>query len=215
MLELLASTPHFAFSGRVLEMVYTRESMHTGETENDVKLSQQCLNSLHEELIKLYSGLLGALKYCYSISSKHKIQRKATAIFNSSEVVSIHQDLEVQHRKVIACGENCHKILNHTLSHKSLDMLQKIQPTLTELGDRVQKLLVRMDESERRNTLGAISSILFRAHHDEVSRRRTVGTCEWILKRETFIRWEESDSSVTILYGSRKYTNFPLSLYRD
>ncbi|KAG4283468.1 hypothetical protein FPRO06_07847 [Fusarium proliferatum] len=81
-------------------------------------------------------------------------------------------------------------------------MLQKIQPTLTELEDRVQELLVRIDESEQRNILGAISSILFRAHHDEVSRRRTAGTCEWILKRETFIRWEESDSSVTILYGS-------------
>ncbi|KAG4282209.1 hypothetical protein FPRO04_13385 [Fusarium proliferatum] len=201
-LELLASTPHFVFSGRVLEMVYTRESMHIGETEDDVKLSQQCLNSLHEELIKLYSGLLGALKYCYSISSKHKIQRKATAIFNSSEVVNINQDLEVQHRKVISCGENCQKILSHTISRKSLDLLEKIQPSLTDLRERVREMLVRIDESERHQTLGAISSILFRAHHEEVSRKRTAGTCEWILKRETFIRWEESDSSVTILYGN-------------
>ncbi|KAF5568178.1 het-E-1 heterokaryon incompatibility protein [Fusarium phyllophilum] len=201
-LELLASTPHFVFSGRVLEMVYTRESMHIGEAHDAIKLSQQCLDNLHEELIKFYSLLFGALQYCYSISNKHKVKRKATAIFNSSEVVSIYKDLEVQHKKVIACGENCHKILNHTLSSKSLDLLQKIQPTLTELGDRVQELLVRIDESERREMLGAISSILFRAHHDEVSRKRTAGTCDWILNRETFIQWEQSDSSVTILYGS-------------
>ncbi|PNP78932.1 hypothetical protein FNYG_07797 [Fusarium nygamai] len=201
-LELLASTPHFVFSGRVLEMVYTTESMHIGETQDDVKLSQQCLSSLDEELIKLYSGLLGALNYCYSISSKHKVKRKATAIFNSSKVVSLHKDLEVQHRKAITCGENCHKILSHGLSRKSLDLLEKIQPSLVALGDRVQELLVRIDEDERRKTLGAISSILFRAHHEEVSRKRTAGTCEWILKRETFIRWEESDSSVTILYGN-------------
>ncbi|KAF5722641.1 het-E-1 heterokaryon incompatibility protein [Fusarium mundagurra] len=203
-LEFLASTPYFVFSGRVLEMVYTKESMHIGGNQNEIKLSQQCLDHLHEELIKFYSGLFSALQYCHTISSKHKVKRKATAIFNSSEVVIIHKDLEVQHKKVIACGENCHKILNHTLSRKSLDLLEKIQPSLTELGDRVHELLVRIDESERRETLGAISSILFRAHHDEVSRKRTAGTCEWILKRETFIRWEESDSSVTILYGNRR-----------
>ncbi|RBR08303.1 hypothetical protein FVER53590_13197 [Fusarium verticillioides] len=201
-LELLASTPHFVFSGRVLEMVYTKESMHIGEAQDDIKLSQQCVENLQEELIKFYSSLFSALQYCYMISSKHKVKRKATAIFISSEVVSIHKDLEVQQKKVIACGENCHKILNHALSSKSLDLLQKIQPTLTEIGDRVQELLVRIDEEERRKTLKAISSILFRAHHDEVSRKRTAGTCEWILKRETFIRWEESDSSVTILYGN-------------
>ncbi|KAF5538424.1 het-E-1 heterokaryon incompatibility protein [Fusarium napiforme] len=201
-LELLASTPHFVISGRVLEMVCTKESMHIEEDQDDINLSQQCVDNLHEELIKFYSSLFRALQYCYTISSKHKVKRKATAIFNSSEVVSMHEDLQVQHKKVIACGENCHKILNHTLSTKSLDLLQKIQPTLTEIGDRVQELLVRIDEEERRKTLGAISSILFRAHHDEVSRKRTAGTCGWILKRETFLRWEESDSSVTLLYGN-------------
>ncbi|KAJ4037350.1 hypothetical protein NW756_005645 [Fusarium oxysporum] len=201
-LELLASTPHFVFSGRVLEKVYTKESMHIGGTLDDGKLSQQCLDNLHKELIKLYSALLGALQYCYLISSQHKVKRKATAIFNSSELVSIHKDLEVQHTKVLSCGENCHKILTHTLSRKSLDLLGKVQPSLTELGDQVRELLVRIDESERCKTLGAISSILFLAHHDEVSGKRTEGTCEWILKKEKFIQWRESDSSVTILYGN-------------
>ncbi|RKL00265.1 hypothetical protein BFJ71_g5753 [Fusarium oxysporum] len=201
-LELLASTPHFVFSGRVLEMVYTQESMHIGGTQNEVKLSQQGLDNLREELIKLYSALLSALKYCYFISSQHKVKRKATAIFNSSELVSIHEDLEAQHKKVIDRGEDCRKILSHTLSRKSLDLLRSIQPSLTEIGDRVRELLVRIDESERRETLKSISSILYRAHHEEVSGKRTVGTCEWILKKEKFIRWEESDSSVTILYGN-------------
>ncbi|KAF4947098.1 hypothetical protein FGADI_10728 [Fusarium gaditjirri] len=201
-LELLASTPHLVFSGRVLERVYTKESMHVQDTDEEVELGQQCLDNLHEELIKLYSALLGAFKYCYSITSKHKVKRKATAIFNSSEVVSIHKDLAVQHAKVLSCGENCHKFLSQALSHKSLDLLGKIQPSLTDLGDRVRELLIRIDESERRATLGAISSILFRAHHDEVSGKRTSGTCEWILKKEKFIQWEESDSSVTILYGN-------------
>ncbi|KAH7200451.1 hypothetical protein DER44DRAFT_750705 [Fusarium oxysporum] len=201
-LELLASTPHFVFSGRVLEMVYTQESMHIGETQDDIKLSQQGLDNLREELIKLYSALLSALKYSYLISSQHKVKRKATAIFNSSELVSIHQDLEAQHKKVIDRGEDCRKILSHTLSRKSLDLLRSIQPSLTEIGDRVRELLVRIDESERRETLKSISAILYRAHHEEVSGKRTAGTCEWILKKEKFIRWEESDSSVTILYGN-------------
>ncbi|KAL7755782.1 hypothetical protein ACKLNR_014309 [Fusarium oxysporum f. sp. zingiberi] len=201
-LELLASTPHFVFSGRVLEMVYTQESMHIGETQDEIKLSQQGLDNLREELIKLYSALLSALKYSYLISSQHKVKRKATAIFNSSELVSIHQDLEAQHKKVIDRGEDCRKILSHTLSRKSLDLLRSIQPSLTEIGDRVRELLVRIDESERRETLKSISAILYRAHHEEVSGKRTAGTCEWILKKEKFIQWEESDSSVTILYGN-------------
>ncbi|KAJ0139210.1 hypothetical protein HZ326_17855 [Fusarium oxysporum f. sp. albedinis] len=201
-LELLASTPHFVFSGRVLEMVYTQESMHIGGTQDEAKLSQQGLDNLREELIKLYSALLSTLKYCNLISSQHKVKRKATAIFNSSELVSIHQDLEAQHKKVIDRGEDCRKILSHTLSRKSLDLLRSIQPSLTEIGDRVRESLVRIDESERCETLKSISAILYQAHHEEVSGKRTAGTCEWILKKEKFIRWEESDSSVTILYGN-------------
>ncbi|KAG5801197.1 hypothetical protein H9Q71_014222 [Fusarium xylarioides] len=193
-LELLASTPHFVFSGRVLEMVYTTESMHIGEAQDNIKLSQQCLDHLHEELIKFYSSVLSALQYCYSISNKHKVKRKATAIFNSSEVVGIHKDLEVQHKKVIACGENCHKILNHTLSSKSLDLLQKIQPTLTELGYRVQELLVRIDESERCKTLGAISSILFRAHHDEGD-AHSMGAKRFISNYSLWESWGRQDVS--------------------
>ncbi|KAF5594280.1 het-E-1 heterokaryon incompatibility protein [Fusarium pseudocircinatum] len=201
-LELLSSTPHFVFSGRVLEMVYTRESMHVGKAQDDIRISQQCLDHLQEELIKFYSGLFSALQYCYTISRKHKVKRKATAIFNSSEVVSVHKDLQVQHKKVITCGDNCHKILNHALSLKSLELLEKLQPSLAELGDRVRELLIRIDEAERHMILRAISSILFRAHHEEVSRKRTVGTCEWILNKKTFLRWEEGDSSVTVLYGN-------------
>ncbi|KAF5256049.1 hypothetical protein FOXYS1_13501, partial [Fusarium oxysporum] len=128
------------------------------------------------ELIKLYSALFSALKYCYFISSQHKVKRKATAILNSSELVSIHQGLEAQHKKVIDRGEDCRKILSHTLSRKSLDLLRSIQPSLTEIGDRVRELLVRIDESERCETLKSISAILYRAHHEEVSGKRTAGT---------------------------------------
>ncbi|KAF5591597.1 het-E-1 heterokaryon incompatibility protein [Fusarium subglutinans] len=201
-LELLASAPYFVFSGRVLEMVYTKESMNIGGTQHEIKLSQQCLDNLHEELIKLYSEMLSALQYCYVISNQHKVKRKATAIFNSSEVISIHKDLEFQHMKAMACGEHCHKLLSHTVSRTSLDLLQKIQPHVTELGDRVRELLVRIDESERLKTLENISGILFRAHHEEVSGKRTAGTCEWILRTEKFTQWEERFSSVTILYGN-------------
>ncbi|RKL38038.1 hypothetical protein BFJ72_g7500 [Fusarium proliferatum] len=201
-LELLASIPHLVFSGRVLERVYTKESMHGQESQEEVEIGQQCVDSLHEELLKLYSALLGVLKSCHSIFSQHKVKRKATAIFNSSEVVSMHKDLAAQHTKVLSCGETCHKFLSHTLSRKSLDLLEQIQPSLIELKDRIRDLLVRIDESERRETLEGISSIMFRSHHDEISGKRTDGTCEWILKKEKFIKWEESKSCVTILYGS-------------
>ncbi|KAF5977580.1 hypothetical protein FBULB1_6512 [Fusarium bulbicola] len=201
-LEVLASAPYFVFSGRVLEMVYTKESMNIGRTQHEIKLSQQCLDNLHEELIKLYSELLSALQYCYVISNQHKVKRKATAIFNSSEVISIHKDLEFQHMKAMACGEHCHKLLSHSVSRTSLDLLQKIQPHVTQLGDRVRELLVRIDESKRLKTLEDISGILFRAHHEEVSGKRTAGTCEWILRTEKFIQWEERFSSVNILCGN-------------
>ncbi|KAI1027619.1 hypothetical protein LB504_011731 [Fusarium proliferatum] len=201
-LQLLASTPHLLFSGRVLERVYTKESMHGQGPQEEVEIGQQCIDSLHDELIKLYCALLGALKYCHSIVSQHKVKRKATAIFNSSEVASIHKDLAAQHTKALRCGETCHKFLSHVLSRKSLDLLAQVQPSLAELGDRVRELLVQIDVSERRKTLGAISSVMFRSHHEEVSRKRTKGTCEWILRKNKFIQWEESDSCITILYGN-------------
>ncbi|KAF5253546.1 hypothetical protein FANTH_1617 [Fusarium anthophilum] len=201
-LELLASAPYFVFSGRVLEMVYTKDSMNIRGTQHEIKLSQQCLDNLHKELIKLYSELLSALQYCCTISNQHKVKRKAAAIFHSSDVISIHKDLECQHKKVMSCGEDCHKVLSHSVSRKSLDLLQKIQPHITELGDRVRELLVRVDESKRLKTLEDISGILFRAHHEEVSGKRTAGTCEWILRTKKFIQWEERFSSVTILYGN-------------
>ncbi|CCT69586.1 related to vegetatible incompatibility protein HET-E-1 [Fusarium fujikuroi IMI 58289] len=201
-LQLLASTPHLVFSGRVLERVYTNESINSQGPQEEVEIGQQCIDSLHDELIKLYCALLGALKYCHSIVSQHKVKRKATAIFNSSEVASIHKDLAAQHTKVLSCGETCHKFLSHVLSRKSLDLLAQVQPSLAELGDRVRELLVQIDVSERRKTLGAISSVMFRSHHEEVSRKRTKGTCEWILRKNKFIQWEESDSCIAILYGN-------------
>ncbi|KAJ4256038.1 hypothetical protein NW762_009112 [Fusarium torreyae] len=102
----------------------------------------------------------------------------------------------------MVCGEDCRNIANNNLSRKTLGLLGEIQPSLSDLGDRLREILVRIDEEKRRKTLESISAILFRAHHEEVSGKRTAGTCEWIWKKKQFLRWEESDSPVTVLYGN-------------
>ncbi|KAM5344740.1 hypothetical protein ACJ41O_010602 [Fusarium nematophilum] len=174
--QLLTAIPRFLFSGRVLEAVYTRSSMQIGELSNKEELDQQCLDNLHQELVKLYVGTLTTLEFIYSILSKNKARRKIVAVFKSSEPVDFLKELEAQHKKVLDHGDACGKICSHKLSSQSFSLLGEIRASMSDLSDHLSQVLIRMNEEERVRTLQAISGILYQAHHNEVKRKRTTGT---------------------------------------
>ncbi|KAF4439557.1 hypothetical protein F53441_12543 [Fusarium austroafricanum] len=200
--ELLLLIPQFVISGHVLEAVYINENANLEDSNGGTDLGQQCVNSLSEELVKLYSSLLAALEYAYSAFILKKGKRKVLAIFNSSEPAGVLNGLKSQHKQVLDCGHDCGKILAHTSSHKYLSLLNEVKISIGHLEDRVLEALVRISEQDRLSTLGKISAILFRGHHEEIKRKRTRGTCEWILKKEKFLQWEGNDAALMVLYGN-------------
>ncbi|EPE05436.1 nacht and ankyrin domain protein [Ophiostoma piceae UAMH 11346] len=61
----------------------------------------------------------------------------------------------------------------------------------------------RIEDNERMEILDWISKIKYGTHHNAVRDKRTTGTCEWLIQRETFRQWENGDSSVLmVLKGS-------------
>ncbi|KAM0412045.1 hypothetical protein ACHAPD_008700 [Fusarium lateritium] len=200
--ELMSLIPHFVISGHVLEVVYINDKKNL-ENNHDVSyLSQQCVKNLSEELFKLYSSLLVALEYSYSSFMLKKGTRKVIALFNSSEPVGILNELKAQYQQALDCGQDCGRILAYNSSHKYLGLLDEVKLSIAHLEDRVLKSLVRIDEQDHLRALEKISTILFRSHHEEVKRKRTGGTCEWILKKEKFLEWEGNGTALMVLYGN-------------
>lgn len=204
--EILSLMPQFVLSGHVLEVVYMNEDMHIGNAYGGTDLGQRCVNTLIENLIKLYSSLLAALEYSYSAFIMKKGKRKVLALFNSSEPAGILRELKAQHKQVIDCGQDCERILTHHTSHKYSNLLSELKSSIANLEDRLLESLVRIDEKDKLRALKKISAILFRGHHEEVKRKRTDGTCEWILKKDNFIEWERNDAAIMVLYGNRTST---------
>ena len=61
-----------------------------------------------------------------------------------------------------------------------------------------------LDDKERLEILDWISPIPYRKHHETIQEARTQDTCEWLLRREEFRKWNNSISSVVLwLQGSR------------
>lgn len=64
-----------------------------------------------------------------------------------------------------------------------MSLLFQIFPILTLLG------------GERGRILGWLSEVTFKEHHDFVRSSRHSGTGGWLLLKENFVDWEDSDSS--------------------
>ncbi|XEU97320.1 hypothetical protein FSHL1_002606 [Fusarium sambucinum] len=200
--ELISLIPHFVISGHVLEVVYVNDKKRLEDSQDVSYLGQQCVNNLSEELVKLYSSLLAALEYSHSSFMLKKGKRKVVALFNSSEPVGILNELKAQYQQVSNCGQDCGRILAYISSHKYLTLLDEVKISIEHLGDRVLEALVHISDQDCLRTLQKISGILFRSHHEEVKRKRTVGTCEWILRKDKFLEWESNDTSLMVLYGN-------------
>lgn len=48
---------------------------------------------------------------------------------------------------------------------------------------------------KRREILKWLSTVQFEAHHEETKKLRFKGTGEWLIQKEPFHRWIETDSS--------------------
>lgn len=202
-LHLLSLVPHYLYSGSVLEALYSRKLPNTTEPQGEMSLDQQSSDKLQEELVKLYTLLLSALEFCHYDFSKSKARRKVAAVFKSSEPAEILGLLQEQHKQVMIFGDTCERISNHQSTIRSQELLQNHQSSLGDLAVRISKLSLEIGQEQRHKTLDSVSTIKYRDHHQEISRKRTKGTCGWILERQVFKRWLEGEFAVTVLYGIR------------
>ncbi|KAF4999983.1 hypothetical protein FDECE_11331 [Fusarium decemcellulare] len=201
-LRILATTPRLLFFGQILETVYLRDKMIVSEAYKDQALYQRSLDHLQDDLVILYTGVLSALEYCYTMFTKKKVYRKLVAIFTSSEPNEILKKLDAYEKNVMGRGEDCERLCSHRMSAHSIDLLQELRASMAGVHEQVLKVLVRLEDDEKNKTFRAISDIPFRSHHAAIHEERTEGTCGWVLEREEFKDWKSSESSVAVLYGS-------------
>ncbi|KAF3810306.1 hypothetical protein GCG54_00000350 [Colletotrichum gloeosporioides] len=93
-IEILAWIPHFLFTGQVLESLYTPNSMRLDGVPDENKIAEQSLDRLRNEVIKLYSGVLSALKFCAVWFEKRRASRTIDVVVNSSKPGDVLQDLK-------------------------------------------------------------------------------------------------------------------------
>lgn len=190
--------------------------MDLDDEQEEIQIGFESLEHLRQELVELYSRLLSGLHFCYSIFTKTKTMRKVAAIFNSSKPGEILAQLEEQLTRVIESGDNWKRLSSNRVERQLLNLLEVHRMSLTHLHDQVSRILVHIDESEWQRTVREISNIPFQTHHDDVSHRRTTGTCDWITGRKEFRRWMRGSSSVIVLYGIRTYaTCYSTSVFQS
>lgn len=208
LLNLLESIPRLLHLGVVFDLVYTSDTLPV-----DNATSTRCLDDLRKELTGLYAQILRALAYCDGLLNKNKAARRFIAIFNPAEMNSVLQQLSESEASLEKQARMADRLRNRTISFKMLSHLQEVLSCADKTEKAVEELLVRADRDDKLCVLEKISSIPHRAHHDEVSDRRTVGTGQWILERDEFRAWEEETASaILVLYGIRKLTSQSTSL---
>jgi hypothetical protein len=112
----------------------------------------------------------------------------------SNEVLST---VSLVHRKQSVMIEE-----NTTRFHELKDLLEQLQPTVSQIGSQVADMHTRLEVDTRARILKAISTIPYASHHKLASENRLKGSGKWLLEKPAFKKWLNDDrSSVLWLHG--------------
>jgi hypothetical protein len=184
--------------GRLLELVYTPDST-----------PEDALQIFQTALVRLYKASLELLANSTKLFSKNTAQRTIYAIMNPDKASGILSTLAERETDLNRDVQACESRRSAAVDGRLMKMLHGLDAPLTRIDKSVCALLERVDEKERLETLEWISAIPYGKHHNAVKESRTLHTCEWLLRHESFREWESTSSSVVLwLQGSRKHFGF-------
>lgn len=180
---------------RVYEQLYLSETI---ENEN------ASVAQLKQALVPLCREMLVFLATAIKRFSKTIIAHTIAALFDPSAVSDLLTSINFRASQADIEASNCERFLN-------LEDREKLHNLVTEelinIDARIEGLWVRLLETERSELLQWLSPIHYASDHDFAKSGRVVDTGSWLLKRQAFRRWEESNvSEIFWLHGIRTWT---------
>lgn len=196
MAALLATTEKIVrviSRGQVYESVYLR---NRSATDNLSK-------NLESALTAIYTTSLDLLAESGSLFSKNTATRTLQAILNPGKVSGGISAISEQEDDLLRDVSACEVRRSANADDSMIEMLNAFNAPMKRVDENIQHLLQSMDKEKRIEMLEWISSIPFGKNHNNVKEKRTPGTGEWLLQREHFATWEQSnESSIFWLQGS-------------
>ncbi|PYH38721.1 ankyrin repeat domain-containing protein [Aspergillus neoniger CBS 115656] len=135
------------------------------------------------------TALLGAVERILQAAYRGRLYESAYATENAKE------------KELADTAQAC----SAAQGQKAIQHLQDIQGHLPRIEGQVVECLKELKDREAREILEWVSTVKYRAHHNSVRNNRTLGTGEWLLQKDAFRDWEESNSSAVLwLRGSHE-----------
>lgn len=174
----------------------------------------QVLHNLHAALVVLYAAILRLIALAHRLFAKNTTTRVIHALINPSKIsdfLAKFQDLET---RVEIEAQNCERMRSQEVDMTlqiSLCSLQKVleslQKPVLRTDERVSCFLEKVDQRERLEILEWISNVQHGKNHETVKEKRTQSTCEWLLKHEHYLEWQDTSSSIILwLHGTRRFS---------
>jgi ankyrin repeat domain-containing protein 50 len=171
--------------------------------------AEQVLHNLHAALVTLYAAILRLMALAHRLFDKNTATRTMHALVNPSQVSDLLakcQDLET---RVEIEAQNCERMRSQEADTRTQELLKSLRAPILRTDERVSSLLEKVDDEERLKILDWISKVLYGKNHDTVTEQRTKDTCEWLLRHNRYLEWQDTSSSMILwLHGTGRFSMF-------
>ncbi|KAJ9156327.1 Ankyrin repeat-containing domain protein [Pleurostoma richardsiae] len=190
LLIMLEKVGPLVLRGEIYERIYL---------DPRVNIKADAKSSLKRTVVDLYSVVLSSMSVAGRLFSKGIARQGLHATTHPNTVKSLLDKLDEKGRDLGAEAQACEASRIESLH-------QDVSAELMHLQDILERPLARVDaylenmwasamSSERGAMLQWISPIAYDSDHDFARKNRLKGTAEWLLAREEYQEWKESNSS--------------------
>jgi ankyrin repeat domain-containing protein 50 len=174
---------------------------------------QAIFDNFQSALLDLYETCLELLANSSHLFSKNFAAQTLNTILHPGETKDLFDKLETLEKRLNSEIQACEAYQSNASNTYLVDLLKSLDAPLSRIEKELLESLDLIEGTKRIEILEWISPIAYGKHHVTVKEARTPGTCQWLLKREDFCEWEESNNSCILwLRGSRKYSSSLVSL---
>ncbi|OPB46596.1 ankyrin repeat protein [Trichoderma guizhouense] len=173
--------------GAVYEIVYLQDAPSNNATE-----------SLKNVLLDLYKALLQLLTHAIERLTEGQGRQFLHALISPGKGAELVSALSDHERKLSMAVQACDAVQ----SQEHQNLLQSLSAPLRRVDESVEILVEHLQEKSLDEALDYISAIPIGTYHFNKKETRAPETCEWLLKHQKFLEWEESScSSILWLHG--------------
>ncbi|KAK0616623.1 hypothetical protein B0T14DRAFT_250364 [Immersiella caudata] len=150
------------------------------------------LDRLKTSIVQAYTKLQNFLAFI--IRSRQSSLKPVHAWWKLEDVQGHVVALSESERLLRQVAEDCEKQCN-LASRSNIGELLKLA---SEFQDQLKLALEDIDVDKEVEILEWISLVEYPKHHEEVKKSRVEDTCEWLLRDQRFLDWENSASSAVL-----------------